>query len=231
MAPKVARKRRVLVVAAHPDDEVLGCGGTIAKFAQAGAEVQIAFLADGVGARGKAAHARMLKQRRDAASKACRILGAQPPSFGEFADNRMDSVDLLDVIQSVEALIDRHAPETVFTHHGGDLNVDHRVLHEAVITACRPQRGQSVRELLFFEVPSSTEWHAPGSAAAFTPNWFVDISRTMQIKQQALAAYAMEMRPWPHPRSSEGVEALARWRGATIGAEAAEAFMLGRMLA
>jgi LmbE family N-acetylglucosaminyl deacetylase len=116
------------------------------------------------------------------------------------------------------------------THHAGDVNIDHQRVHQAVVTACRPQPGHPVRTLLFFEVPSSTEWQPPGSAPAFTPNWFVDISSTLDCKLNALDAYAEELRVWPHPRSLQAVEALARWRGATVGVEAAEAFILGRYL-
>ena len=142
----------------------------------------------------------------------------------------MDTIPLLDITQAVETLIAKHQPEMVFTHHAGDVNIDHRRLHEAVATACRPQQGHPVKTLLCFEVPSSTEWQLPGSAPVFTPNWFVDISATLDRKLTALEAYAAELRTWPHPRSRQGVEHLAHWRGATVGVTAAEAFMLGRKL-
>jgi LmbE family N-acetylglucosaminyl deacetylase len=223
----------VLVLAAHPDDEVLGCGGTIAKLADEGASVHVAFLADGVSSRAGTQPdlANPLRIRRACAETACGILGAKSVSFGDFPDNSMDTVALLDVVRSVEALIALHRPQTVFTHHAGDLNVDHRRLHEAVAVACRPQPGQSVKTLLCFEVASSTEWQVPGGAPAFMPNWFVDISRTLERKMRALEGYATELRDWPHPRSTRGVEHLARWRGATVGADAAEAFVLARHLA
>jgi LmbE family N-acetylglucosaminyl deacetylase len=104
-------------------------------------------------------------------------------------------------------------------------------MHEATVTACRPQIGNPVETLLCFEVPSSTEWQLPGSAPIFAPNWFVDISDTLGRKLAALDAYAAELRAWPHPRSLQGVEHLAHWRGATVAVNAAEAFMLGRQLA
>lgn len=222
----------VLIIAAHPDDEVLGCGGTIAKLAQQGAQVHIAFLADGVGARGSDAtsEATELSARRVAAQTACHLLSAQSVHFDDLPDNRLDSIPLLDIAQRVEALIAQHRPTIVFTHHAGDLNIDHRRVHQAVITACRPQRRHPVRILLCFEVPSSTEWQPPGSGVAFEPNWFVDISLTLERKLAALDAYAAELRDWPHPRSRQGVEHLARWRGATIGCEAAESFILARHL-
>ena len=142
----------------------------------------------------------------------------------------MDSVDLLDVIQHVERLLVRYRPKIVFTHHAGDLNVDHRLTHQAVVTACRPQTSLTVKTLLFFEVASSTEWQVSGAALAFEPNWFVDVSKTHKRKMAALEAYGAELRGWPHPRSLKGIDHLLRWRGATVGVEAAEAFMLGRKL-
>ena len=222
----------VLVIAAHPDDEVLGCGGTLIKAAAAGAEIHLAFLADGIGARHPdPAHRQAeLDQRRAAARTAADILGAASSHCGDLPDNRLDSVPLLDLTQRVEALIARHRPTTLLTHHAGDLNIDHRRTHQAVMTACRPQPGHPVRTMLCFEVPSSTEWQPPGSGTPFTPNWFVDIGATLDGKLAALAAYAAEVRDWPHPRSGAGVEYLARWRGASVGCEAAEAFMLARQL-
>ncbi|MCR6672047.1 PIG-L deacetylase family protein [Devosia ginsengisoli] len=222
--------QNVLVIAAHPDDEVLGCGGTIAKYVRTGAVVNVAFLADGVYSRAQVDDAELIR-RQQAARTALRILGANAPSFGAFPDNRMDSVPLLDIIKSVEQRIDEYQPDLVLTHHAGDVNVDHRLIHEAITAACRPQAGHPVKSLRFFEVASSTEWQIPGSAPTFAPTWFEDISATFEAKMAALDAYAMEMRAWPHPRSMEGVAALARWRGATIGVDAAEAFVLGRHLA
>lgn len=223
----------ILILAAHPDDEVLGCGGSIAKLADEGAAVHVAFMADGVFARAGEEQAQRseLVSRRAVAQKACNILGVRSVSFGDFPDNRMDTILLLEITKAVEALIVKYQPETVFTHHAGDVNIDHRRLHDAATSACRPQSGHSVKTLLCFEVPSSTEWQLPGSAPVFMPNWFVDISVTLVRKMAALEAYADELRAWPHPRSLQGVEHLAHWRGATVGVDAAEAFILGRQLA
>lgn len=225
--------KSILVVAAHPDDEVLGCGGTLAKLADSGAAVHIVFLADGIYSRPGDADTQQVEliTRRIAAKKACDLLGVHSVFFGDFPDNRMDTVALLDIIKHIEALIARHQPDTVFTHHAGDVNIDHRRIHEAVVAACRPQNGHPVKTLLCFEVPSSTEWQLPGSAPVFTPNWFVDISDTIDRKLAALNVYADELRAWPHPRSLQGVEHLAHWRGATVGVDAAEAFILGRQIA
>lgn len=225
--------KSILILAAHPDDEVLGCGGTIAKLANDGEHIHVVFLADGVLSRveDQRNYQVELNTRRIAAQKACDILGVQSVFFGDFPDNRMDTIALLDITKAVEELIAKHQPEMVFTHHAGDVNIDHRRLHEAVVTACRPQHGHPVKTVLCFEVPSSTEWQLPGSAPVFAPNWFVDISETLGRKLSALDAYADELRNWPHPRSKQGIKHLAHWRGATIGVDAAEAFMLGRQLA
>lgn len=217
----------VLVVAAHPDDEVLGCGASIARHAAAGDAVHVLILAEGLTSRGRAGAAALRKLRADA-QKAARVLGAQPPVFGGLPDNRLDTVALLDVVKLVEREVARVRPAVVYTHHAGDLNVDHRVAHQAVLTACRPLPASPVGKILCFEVPSSTEWQAPGSAPAFAPNVFHDVAKSLSRKLAALRAYAGEMRRWPHPRSLKAVEHLARWRGATIGADAAEAFVLAR---
>ena len=222
--------KSVLVVAAHPDDEALGCGGTIAHFTDQGHEVHVAFLADGTGARetGLRPSRDVLDLRREAAIRACAILGACPPLFFDFPDNQMDTVPLLHIVQTVETLVATHSPSMVITHHAGDVNIDHQRTHQAVVTACRPQPGHAVQTLLFFETPSSTEWLPFASGIPFVPNWFVDITATLDRKQSALHAYEDEMRPWPHPRSLAAIKHLACWRGATVGLEAAEAFILGR---
>jgi len=224
----------VLFIAAHPDDEVLGCGGTIARHADAGDQVQVLIVAEGATSRqqhrdrGRATEE--LSVLAQAAQQAGAILGAQGVELLDLPDNRLDSLDRLDLIKHIEKRIDRHQPQVVYVHHAGDVNVDHRRLHEVVVTACRPTPGQPVRRILSFEVASSTEWQPPGSAPPFQPNWFVDISAQWPRKREALAAYASEMRCWPHARSLEALEYLARWRGAQVGVEAAEAFCLLRQV-
>lgn len=224
----------ILVVAAHPDDEVLGCGGTIARHADAGDLVQVLILAEGAtsrqGQRDRAEAADELTNLAQAAQTATTILGAVGVELMDLPDNRLDSINRLDLIKQIEERIARHQPQVVYVHHAGDVNVDHRRLHEAVVTACRPVPGQTVRRLLSFEVASSTEWQPPGSAPPFQPNWFVDISSQWERKCLALEAYATEMRPWPHVRSIQSLEHLARWRGAQVGVEAAEAFCLLRQI-
>jgi LmbE family N-acetylglucosaminyl deacetylase len=231
----VPELNRVLVVAAHPDDEVLGCGGTIARHADAGDQVQVLIVAEGATSRlqqrDRIQATDALSALAQAAQQAGAILGAQGVELLDLPDNRLDSLDRLDLIKQIEQRIARHQPQVVYLHHAGDVNVDHRRLHEAVVTACRPTPGQPVQRLLSYEVASSTEWQPPGSAQTFQPNWFVDISAQWLRKHEALAAYASEMRPWPHARSMEALEHLARWRGAQVGLEAAEAFCLLRQLA
>ncbi len=223
----------VLVVAAHPDDEALGCGGTIARLVEDGVDVRVAFLADGVGSRDGDAvpDTAELTRRRAAARAAAKALGCHEPEFDDLPDNRLDQVAMLEIARRVEALVARLEPTSVLTHHSGDLNVDHRRLHDAVLTACRPQPGSRVRNILFFEVGSSTEWQTPASGRApFVPDLFVNITGQLDRKIEALRAYHEEMRPWPHSRSIEAIEHRNRWLGASVGVEAAEGFMLGRAL-
>ena len=234
MMSVVPELNRVLVVAAHPDDEVLGCGGTIARHVDAGDQVQVLIVAEGATSRlqhrDRVQAGEALSALAQAAQKAGTILGAPGVELLDLPDNRLDSLDRLDLIKCIEQRIARHQPQVVYVHHAGDVNVDHRRLHEAVVTACRPTPGHPVQRLLSFEVASSSEWQPPGSAPAFQPNWFVDISDQWRRKREALMAYASEMRPWPHARSLEALEHLARWRGAQVGVEAAEAFCLLRQL-
>lgn len=225
---------KVIVVAAHPDDEVLGCGATIAKHVGNGDEVHVLILAEGQTSRDvqrdRTKNIKVLTHLSEAAQEAAKVLGVATVTLKDFPDNRMDSVDLLDIVKVVEEFIKLHQSNIVYTHHNGDLNIDHRITNQAVITAARPVPGSSIKTILFFEVPSSTEWQASGSSLQFTPNWFVDISDNLDKKIEALKKYEHEMRSWPFPRSLEAVRYLARWRGSCIGTEAAEAFMLGRTI-
>lgn len=224
-------KRSVLVVASHPDDEVLGCGGSIARHCAQGDSVAVLFMADGVAARSPEAASQAAAGRHRAAEAACGLLGATDLTFLPYPDNQLDRVPLLQLAQEIEKVVSRLQPTIVYTHHQGDVNIDHRRTHDAVITACRPQPGFPVRRLLFFEVVSSTEWRPPNSLPPFAPQWFNDVSAFLPLKLKALEAYAEEMRVYPHSRSIEAVEHLARWRGASVGVAAAEAFELGREIA
>jgi LmbE family N-acetylglucosaminyl deacetylase len=220
--------KTILVVAAHADDEVLGCGGTIARQVAEGHTVHVVFLADGVSSR-PGADADALERRVSATEKARQVLGITTTTFLDLPDNRLDSLPLIDVVQLLEAVIGRIKPSVIYVHHYGDLNVDHRVAHQAVMTACRATPGNQVKEIYAFEVMSSTEWNSVGYAP-FLPNLFVDISAYLSIKSRALEAYAIEMRPAPHSRSLEHISILSQHRGYSVGVEAAEAFMVMRLL-
>jgi len=221
----------ILVVAAHPDDEILGCGGTMARLACEGHEVRIAILAEGMSSR--------YQQREDAdqsqlqhlharARQAADKVGAKELVLCKLPDNRLDTVPLLDVVKLVEELVTRFRPEVIYTHHPGDLNVDHGVVHRAVLTATRPLAGQCVKEIYAFEVPSSTEWAFQRLEPLFRPSVFVDIKETLHTKIEALACYDTETRPFPHPRSAEALRAIATRWGTVAGLHAAEAFELIR---
>ena len=221
-----------LVIAAHPDDELLGCGASIAKWINAGEEVHILIMAEGATSR---TVNRNIEQKSEelslltkSAQQAAQIIGAKSLKLSGFPDNRMDSIDLLDIVKVIESEIELLQPKTVVTHHSGDLNIDHRIVHQAVMTACRPIPNHIVRRLLTFETLSSTEWQTTSFTTPFQPNWFEDVTKTIDRKMEALEAYHSEMREWPHARSLQSIEYLARSRGASIGCKAAEAFMLLR---
>jgi LmbE family N-acetylglucosaminyl deacetylase len=216
-----------MVVAAHPDDEVLGCGATIARHSARADPVDVVILGSGALSRDQSAVGSVATLGRQA-QEAGRILGVREVRVLDFPDNRFDSVDLLDIVKRVETEIAYTAPEVIYTHHAGDLNIDHRKTLEAVVTACRPLDPGGVRRILSFEVPSSTEWQAPAAYPAFAPNVFMDVTDSLERKLEAIKVYSGEIRSFPHPRSVEALTALARWRGASAGFRAAEAFVLVR---
>jgi LmbE family N-acetylglucosaminyl deacetylase len=227
--------KRVLVVAAHPDDEVLGAAGTIAWHRREGDRVAILVLGEGISSRFstrqealKRAHRNGFARLRREMALAHKRLGVAQTFHRAFPDNRFDSVDLLDLVKAVEQVKRAVRPQVVYTHHGGDLNIDHRLTFEAVLTACRPLPRESVERLLSFEVLSSTEWAPPQAPRAFLPNVFVDIGPFLERKLKAVACYRSELRQPPHPRSLQAVKHQAKLWGAKVGVTAAEAFMLVR---
>ncbi len=225
--------KRILTVAAHPDDEVLGCGGAMARHAAGGDEVYVAILGEGATSRaGSRESADMGKVRglEADARRAADALGVKEVFFGGLPDNRFDSLPLLDVVKAVEKLVADLSPEIVYTHHGGDLNVDHQVVARAVLTATRPKPGHCVKEVLAFEIHSATEWGFGRVGAPFRPEVFVDIGGSLAAKLEALSRYPTEVCGFPHPRSLKAVEAAAvRW-GSVAGFHAAEPFELIRSL-
>jgi LmbE family N-acetylglucosaminyl deacetylase len=223
----------VLVVAAHPDDEVLGCGGTAARLAREGHSVYMAILGEGITSRHRqreGADPAALKNLRVCSQRVADLLGVKELSLHDLPDNRFDSLPLLDVIKVVEELIERWRPSAIYTHHGGDLNVDHQVVSRAVLTATRPVEGHPVRELYTFEIASSTEWTFQQVAPVFRPNVFVDIANTLSLKVEGMRQYESEARKFPHPRSPEALTAIAQRWGSVAGCKVAEAFEAVRLI-
>jgi len=212
---------RVLCVAAHPDDEVLGCGGTLARHAAGDDEVNIIFCADGETSRGMKA----LPNRNFMAHAASKILGAQVPTYLDYADQRLDQASLLELTQRIEDRARIIRPTVVYTHHLGDLNRDHQLVAQATLTAFRPLPHSSVRAIYAFEVVSSTEW-----GTGFWPNHYVDVDGFLNTKLRALGCYESELREVPHARSYASVIDTMRLRGYQAGIFAAEAFMTMRCI-
>lgn len=222
----------VLVVAAHPDDEVLGCGGTIARLSQEGHSVQVVILGEGITARSAVrsdASLGAIGDLHSASREVARALGAQGVELLSFPDNRFDSVDLLDIVKPIESAIERFQPEIVYTHYGGDLNVDHALTFRAVMTATRPMVDCGVREVCVWPTLSSTEW-AFGRLGVFAPNVFVNIENFLSQKVLAMKMYVSEVREYPHPRSPEVIEHAARLWGSVVGNRASEPFELVRAI-
>ncbi len=233
---------KILVISAHPDDEILGMGGTILRHTTSGDIVKIIILATGITSRknvkdqnspkyetNKAEDQKMVKKIEKLkidSKKACKILKVDDVTHYDFPDNEMDSIPLLKVVKVIEKNIQEFKPDLIYTHHHGDLNVDHRIAYNATLTACRPI-GTSVKEIICFEIPSSTEWNYPVS---FNPNYFVNISKQIDNKIKAMEMYKSEIREFPHPRSSKYLRVLAEKWGAASDNLAAEAFEIIRKI-
>jgi len=227
----------VLVVAAHPDDEVLGMGGTILKHSINGDKVHVVYLTKGIASRTKYSDLKKDSSRnkklekeienlRKNALKASKILKVKDVKFFDFPDNEMDSVPLLKVVKVVEKEIKRIKPNTIYTNFYDDLNVDHQTVFKATLTACRPVPN-NIKNLICFEVPSSTEWQHPFN---FKPNYFVNIYQYLNTKIKAIKMFKGEIAKFPHPRSPEGLRMIAgRW-GTVSGNRAAEAFVIVRKI-
>lgn len=221
-----------LVIVAHPDDEVLGCGGTISLLSRERA-VHIVILGEGISARyarREEADRRALEHLQEDAREVASLLGAQSVEFEGLPDNRFDEVPLLEVVRRVERWVEALKPLALYTHHPGDLNIDHGITCRAVLTATRPMQGCPVHDLYAFEVPSSTEWAFQRVSPVFRPNVFVDVSATIETKIRAMQMYRSERRSFPHPRSPEALRAIARRWGSVAGVEYAEAFELIRSI-
>lgn len=215
----------VVVVAAHPDDEILGPGATLAKHARAGDAVHAVVLAEGATSRYEAG---MKESLHEAGDRAARAIGFASIRFESFPDQRLDSVPLIEITQRVEKILETLDPAVVYTHFGGDVNLDHGVVARAVLTACRPYRFPGLRRLAAFETPSSTEWGAPCEGSGFRPNLFVDVTSTLDAKIAAIECYESELRPYPHPRSARALRERAAYWGSVAGRAAVEPFMILR---
>jgi len=235
---------KILVLAAHPDDEILGVGGTIKKYIDQNNEIKIAIMATGIFSRrmsnfknsfeynadvkSQETMKKELKILRDNALKASKILGVTDIDFYNFPDNEMDKISNLEVTKSIEKIIKNFKPDVVFTHSNNDLNLDHRIIHNSTLTATRPFSNTRVKEVISYEVPSSTEWNF--SAPPFSPNLFIDINKELKFKLKAMSQYKSELKKFPHPRSLEGIEIIAKKWGTVCGAKAAEAFSIVRQI-
>jgi LmbE family N-acetylglucosaminyl deacetylase len=220
--------KQILIIAAHPDDEVLACGGTIARHVKEGDSAHVLFLGDGVSSRDSDPN--LVNARKESAVKTCEILGAAIVSFEKFPDNMFDTVPLLDIVRVVESAKKEINPQIIYTHHGGDLNIDHRITCQAVLTAFRPQPGEEFSEIRAFEINSSTEWSSSAIMPPFIPDTFVDISQYLDKLLNAYSCYADEIREEPHARSLEALKIAALRRGREAGLQAAEAFMTLRRI-
>ena len=221
---------KILVVAAHPDDELLGVGGTIKRITQNNGIANALILAEGQTSRKKnraETTQDVIDSLRNNSKEAAKILGYSDIEFCDYPDNRMDELDRLDIIKCISEYIEKYIPDIIFTHHIGDLNVDHRRVCEAVLTACRPVGDYCVKRIYSFETPSSTEWNY-SSENRFRPNVYFDITDTLDYKLKAIMCYKSELRDYPHPRSIGALRALAGYRGSNVGFKYAEAFELLR---
>lgn len=219
---------RILVIAAHPDDELLGVGGTIRRLVNEGNECRALIIGEGITSRANTrieADKEELIRLRNNSIKASKIIGFQTIDFCSFPDNRLDSVDLLDVIKTITYYVDKYNPDIIFTHHFGDLNIDHQIVCRSVLTACRPVEKCNVKKIYAFETPSSTEWNY-AYEKSFIPNAYFDVSETFDYKIKGMECYESESACFPHPRSSESLTALAKYRGSNVGCSKAEAFMI-----
>lgn len=220
------KKGKILIVAAHPDDEILGCGGTILKLKEKN-DINVIFMTNGVSARGKNRISE--KRRKNACLKLFKYLDISKPEFFNFPDNQLDRTPLLKIIKKIEKKINLYKPDTIFTHYSNCLNIDHRKTFEAVNTACRPINKISVKKILSFEIPSSTDW-ALFHGKNFQPNYYIDISKFLNEKINLIKFYKDELRNYPHSRSVKSIKSLASYRGVSSGVKYAEGFYLNRYL-
>lgn len=222
-------KNNILIAVAHPDDEILGIGGTILKHVSYGDIVNILILGDGETSR--SSDIADINKREQQAKEVSQLLGVSNLILEKLPDNQFDSIPLLKIVKIIENAIDKFNPDVIYTHHAHDLNIDHRLTFQAVLTACRPQPNFSVKKISAFETPSSTEYQTKSyEAYAFCPTEYNNITNFLPKKLDILKIYKDELREYPHPRSLEGIKILAQYRGLEIGCPFAEAFQIIRII-
>jgi len=221
-------KNKILVIAAHPDDEAIGCGGTLTIHQKKGDEIFLLFMTNGVSARNNYSNTE-ISIRRKMADAVSSQLHVKKTFYLDFQDNQLDKVPLLMIVKEIEKIIKKIKPKLIYTHSFGDLNIDHQKTFEATVTACRPQPNFPVKEIYSFEVPSSTGWHHY-KLKNFNPNLYIDITKVCFKKKKLLNIYSKEMRKSPHARSVEGIINLSKYRGNQVGVGNAEAFEIIRLL-
>ena len=224
---------RVLVIAAHPDDEVLGMGGTISKYISMGAEVAILIVTDGSTSQYRNAPnlEEIIYEKRSETYKCASILGVNKVFWGNLPDMKLDVTAHVEINQVIEEVINEFCPTVVYTHFYGDVNKDHRMIYESTLVACRPVSDQCVKQLFLYSVPSSTEWSAQETKSVFMPNYYVDISGEFaEKKYQAMECYKAELREYPHPRSIQHLRISDTVEGNRVGLLSAESFMLIRAI-
>ena len=220
-------KKTILIVAAHPDDEVLGCFGTVAKLIRQGHEAYTLILSGGKTSRGNIQQFEIDNLRKEML-KANELIGIKEVFQADFPDNAFDTVPLLNIIKKIEEIKNIVKPSIIFTHHIGDMNIDHQITHKAVLTATRPMQDEPVKTIYSMEIPSSTEWNSYSKDSIFVPNTFFDISETIEQKIEAMAIYNSELREYPHPRSLEFIREMAKYNGVKVGLKYSENFRLVR---
>jgi LmbE family N-acetylglucosaminyl deacetylase len=221
-------KKRILLCVAHSDDETIGCGGAIAHHVKNGDKVYGLYMTNGVGARNSKFRDKFIAQRKKNALIASKILGFKwlIDYCPDFPDNAMDKVRLLDVVKVIEVVKAKIKPHIIYTHNPNDLNIDHRIVAEATLTAFRPQANEGWEKILAFEIPSSTDFAYFKNNKNFQPNYFLDIKNFWKKKERALLAYKKEIKKFPNSRSLKGIEILSKFRGIQNGLFQAEAFQL-----
>lgn len=215
----------ILVIAPHPDDEILGCGGSIAYHVARGDTVYVLVVTRGDPGIFPPA---VIEKTRGELAEAHQVLGVAGVEFLDFPAPKLDSIPGYQIADAIGKTLKRLAPQTLYLPHRGDIHADHRIVFDAALVAARPINGCSVKTILCYETLSETEWGYPFGADVFSPTVYIDISSHLERKLEALRCYQSQLLPAPHPRSLEAVEALARHRGSAINAAAAEAFVLVR---